>query len=260
MKELIMKVFFVGAGPGDAELLTLKADRLLRETRCVIFAGSLVGEDILARIPETAECHDSAKMTLEETTAVMLDCHKRGMDVIRLHSGEPALYGAIGEQMRLLDKAGIAYEVVPGISSFQAAAAAIKKELTSPEVSQTVVLTRTPGRTPMPESEKLATYAATGATLCLFLSTHKIQAVCEELSTHYGSDCPAAVVFHASRKDQQVITAPLSDLAEKVLSSGIRKTAQILVGRAIGGVEHASKLYDADFTHDYRKANRVDPA
>ena len=251
-----MTVFFVGSGPGDPELLTLKADRMLRETKVCIYAGSLVADAILKdRVASDCELHDSAKMSLEETHAVIMDAHEKGWDVVRLHSGDPSIYGAIGEQMRFLERDGIDYAVVPGVSSFQAAAAAVKKELTSPEVSQTIVLTRTPGRTPMPEKQKLSTFAATGATLCLFLSTHKVEEVCDELAFYYGTDCPAAVVFHASRPDQHVISGTLADLAQKVLSAGIKKTAQILVGRAIGGTEHFSKLYDKKFSHDYRKAS-----
>ena len=248
-----MKVIFVGAGPGDPELLTIKAERLLRGCAVCIYAGSLVSPAVLALLPPTAERHDSATLTLEEIIALCRDAQARGLDVVRLHTGEPALYGAIREQMRELDRLGIAYEVVPGISSFQAAAAALCAELTAPEVSQTVILTRTAGRTPMPGEQDLRALAATRSTLCIFLSVHKLEEVAATLAEFYGPACPAAVVFHASWPDQLVIEGTLADLAEKVATAGIRKTAMILVGHALARKGAASKLYDAAFTHEYRE-------
>jgi precorrin-4/cobalt-precorrin-4 C11-methyltransferase len=249
-----MKVYFIGAGPGDPELLTVKGARLIRNCRCCIYAGSLVGEGVVAMIPEEAEKHDSSGLSLDEILSIIRRAGDTGKDVIRLHSGDPSIFGAIGEQMKALDSIGIEYEVIPGVSSFQAAAAALKVELTAPEVSQAVVLTRTSGRTPMPESQKIEGFAKTRATLCLFLSTHKIKELAQTLSEHYGSLCPAALVFHASRNDQKIIRGTLADIGEKTLAQDISKTALILVGDAIGGVEHVSKLYDRSFSHGFRKA------
>ncbi len=246
-----MKVWFVGAGPGDPELLTVKARRLLEAARCCIWAGSLVNPEILALVPVDCAVHDSAGMDLEAIMAAIADCREREVDVVRLHTGEPALYGAIGEQMRRLDEMGIACEIVPGISAFQAAAAALRVELTAPEVAQTVVLTRTPGRTPMPPREKLDAFAATGATLCLYLSTGKLAEVCAALSPHYGADCPAALVFHASWPDEQFVRAPLAELPQK--AGHFERTAVILVGRALGTDLPASRLYERSFGHGYRK-------
>ena len=179
-----MKVTFVGAGPGDPDLLTVKARRLLEECRICIYAGSLVSDRVLKLIPDDAEKHDSAGMDLEEMVAVYEDASRRGIDVLRLHSGDPAIYGAIREQMNELDRRGIEYEVVPGISAFQAAAAELKSELTAPEVSQTVILTRTSGRTPMPEDQELDKLAQAHATLCIYLSAHKVGEIAKSLFLH----------------------------------------------------------------------------
>lgn len=249
-----MRVIFVGAGPGDPELLTLKAKRLLEGCRCCIYAGSLVPDEIVNLIPAEAEKHDSAEMTLEQITEVYQDAQRRDLDVVRLHSGDPSIYGAISEQMNELDRLGIEYEVVPGVSSFQAAAASLRTELTCPEVSQTIILSRTSGRTPLPEEQELDRLAQTQATLCLFLSVHKIDEVATTLAEHYGDDCPAAVVYHASRPDEKILRGTLSDIASKTADAGIKKTAMIVVGRAIGRPGTVSKLYDGSFSHEYRKA------
>lgn len=248
-----MKISFVGAGPGDPELLTLKAERMLRQCRCCIYAGSLVSREVLALIPERAERHDSAEMSLPEIVEIFKDAHTRDMDVLRLHSGDPTIYSAIREQMLELDRLGIEYEVVPGISSFQAAAAALRTELTAPETAQTIVLTRTSGRTPLPEEQELEHLAKAHATLCIFLSAHKIQEVAETLARHYGPRCPAAVVYRASRPGQTIVRGSLADIAEKLHSTGIMKTAMILVGWALAREGPASKLYDPEFSHGYRK-------
>lgn len=247
-----MKVYFVGAGPGDPELLTRKAERLLRSARCCIYAGSLVNPQLLDLLPPSAQRHDSARMDLGQIIAVIERAQRDGIDVIRLHTGEPAIYGAIGEQMDALDRLGIEYEVVPGISSFQAAAAALRVELTAPEVSQTIILTRTAGRTPMPASEELSKLAASRATLCIFLSSDKLAEVAATLTPHYGAECPAAVVYHASWPDQKVVRGMLADIAAR--SAGITRTAMVLVGHALARpLAHASKLYDANFRHGYRE-------
>lgn len=200
-----MKVFFVGAGPGDPELLTLKAQRLLRSCQCCIYAGSLVSPQVLAEIPPSAECHDSAGMTLPQVIEVYRRAQQQNMDVVRLHSGDPSIYGAINEQMRELNEMGIEHEVVPGVSSFQAAAAALKTELTSPEVSQTIILTRCAGRTPLPADQELDRLAHAHATLCIFLSAERMPELAKTLAPHYGSDCPIAIVYRASWPEQKII-------------------------------------------------------
>jgi len=251
-----MRVFFVGAGPGAPELLTIKAEKLLRSCRCCIYAGSLVSPAVIGLIPADAERYDSAKLSLDEMVDIYLNAQRRDVDVVRLHSGDPAIYGAIREQMQLLDHHGIAYEVVPGISSFQAAAAALGLELTAPEVAQTVILTRTSGRTPLPKEQELENLARTRATLCIFLSAHKMEDVTRTLAEYYGGDCPAAVVYRASWPDQVAIEGTLSDITKKAESAGIKKTAMILVGWALSGDVPRSKLYDRDFSHGYREARK----
>lgn len=249
-----MKVLFAGAGPGDPDLLTVKAARLIAEARICIYAGSLVSPAVVALLPPNAETYDSAGMTLEETVDVCLHARERDIDVVRLHSGEPSLYGAIREQMEALDRHGIDYEVVAGISAFQAAASALRIELTMPEVSQAVTIARVAGRTPMPAGQDLETLGATHATLCLYLSTDRAEEIAAALTPHYGADCPAAVVYHASWPDQLVITTTLAELAGQVGAAGIRATAIIMVGRALGHAGTRSRLYDGAFSHGYRKA------
>jgi precorrin-4/cobalt-precorrin-4 C11-methyltransferase len=251
-----MIVHFVGAGPGDPELLTRKAERLLRECRICIYAGSLVSPAVLALIPEGAERHDSAEMSHEEVVAVYREAKRHGIDVVRLHSGDPSIYGAIREQMNALDRLGIDYDVCPGVSSFQAAAAALRAELTAPEVAQTVVLTRTEGRTPLPADQDLERIARTRATLCLFLSIGKLREIAETLAAHYGADCPVAVVHRASWPDEKVIRGTLTDIADKAEPERIRATALIVVGRALARDIPASKLYDAGFSHGFRKGRK----
>ncbi len=251
---MAMKVYFVGAGPGSPELLTVKAQRLLQHAECCIYAGSLVNPELLALLKPTAQRYDSAGMSLEQIVAVFRAAHDRDTDVVRLHTGDPSIYGAIGEQMDALDALGIEYEVVPGISSFQAAAAALRVELTAPEIAQTIILTRTPGRTPMPASEDLSRLAQSRATLCIFLSTDRIAELTGTLAKHYGPDCPAAMVYHASWPDEKVVRGTLGDIAAGVEASGMKRTALFLVGRALARpISHVSKLYDASFTHGYRE-------
>jgi precorrin-4/cobalt-precorrin-4 C11-methyltransferase len=249
-----MKVYFVGAGPGDPELLTLKADRILRSCRCCVYAGSLVNPEILRRLPQDAERYDSAGMDLPQIIEVMERGRNGGFDVVRLHSGDPSIYGAIREQMNELDRLGIAYEVVPGVSSFQAAAAALPAELTAPEISQTIILTRAAGRTPVPPEQELSELGRTRATLCIFLSVDQLERISAALIPHYGSDCPAAVIYRASWPDQKIIRGTLDDIAGQVRDGGIKKTAQILVGRALSRDLPASKLYDRKFSHGYRRS------
>jgi precorrin-4/cobalt-precorrin-4 C11-methyltransferase len=248
-----MKVFFVGAGPGDPELLTVKAARLLTNCRICIYAGSLVSPGVMDIVSENAVRYDSAAMSLEEIIRVCRDAQEKNIDVVRLHSGDPSIYGAIREQMNELDQLGIAYEVCPGVSAFQAAAAALRAELTAPEVAQTIILTRTGGRTPMPEEQELKNLARSQATLCIFLSGHKIEEVVAKLTASYGGDCPCAVVYHASWPDEKIIEGVLADIAEKVQGTDIGQTSLIIVGRALSRDFPASKLYDAAFTHKFRE-------
>ncbi|MDO9262454.1 MAG: precorrin-4 C(11)-methyltransferase [Desulfosalsimonadaceae bacterium] len=249
-----MKVYFVGAGPGDPDLLTVKALRLLQFCRCCVWAGSLVNPALLDLLPEDAETHDSSGMTLEETTRVMVRAWRQNKRVVRLHTGDPSIFGALAEQMNRLDDMKIPYEVVPGVSSFQAAAAALKIELTVPEISQAVVLGRVSGRTSVPEEQSLERLAAARSTLCLFLSVGEIGEICRRLSAFYGETCPAAVVYKASWKDQKIIRSTLRELPVRVLDSGITRTALIMVGQALerrGG--QVSRLYDPGFSHGYRE-------
>lgn len=248
-----MKVIFVGAGPGDPDLLTLKAARLLASCRCCVYAGSLVSPDVMKLVPAEADIHDSARMSLEDVVAVYRTAQARDIDVIRLHTGDPSIYGATREQMNELDKLGIPYEVVPGVSSFQAAAASLKTELTAPEVAQTIILTRTAGRTPLPAEQDLEQLARSHATLCIFLSVGIMGDLVTTLTPHYGAECPIAVVFHASWPDEVIVRGTLSTIAQQVAHAGFSKTAMIVVGRALSRDIPASKLYDATFTHEYRK-------
>ncbi|MFZ2633137.1 MAG: precorrin-4 C(11)-methyltransferase [Desulfosalsimonadaceae bacterium] len=249
-----MNVYFVGAGPGDPDLLTVKALRLLQSCQCCVWAGSLVNPALLDLLPEDAEVHDSSGMTLEETTRVMVRGWRQNKRVVRLHTGDPSIFGAIAEQMNRLDDMKIPYEVVPGVSSFQAAAATLKIELTVPEVAQAVVLGRVSGRTPVPEEQSLERLAATRSTLCLFLSVGEIGEICRRLSVFYGETCPAAVVYKASWPEQKIIRSTLRDLPERVLDSGITRTALVMVGQAVLRPNaSASRLYDPSFLHGYRE-------
>jgi len=247
-----MKVYFVGAGPGDPELLTIKAKRLLETARICIYAGSLIHPSILCLLPEDARKIDSAAMNLDELETEFLRAHAQDIDVIRLHSGDPSIYGAIREQIMILDRLGIPCEVVPGVSSFQASAAALGAELTVPEVSQTIILTRISGKTPVPESQNLENLARTQATLCLFLSVHEIERIVQILKPHYGKDCPAAVVHRASWPDQKIIQSSLETITWKIRHAGVNKTAMIIVGPALARTGPVSRLYDKDFSHGYR--------
>jgi precorrin-4/cobalt-precorrin-4 C11-methyltransferase len=248
-------VFIVGAGPGDPELITLKGARLLREAEVVVHAGSLVHPKILEHCSPGCQLHDSAVLTLEQICDLMIKNWKAGLKVVRLHSGDSSIYGATTEQTNVLDKAGVPWVIVPGVSSFQAAAAVLGAELTLPGVSQSVILTRVEGRSsPMPEREKLADLGAHQATLCLFLSASLGTKIQQELLPAYGASCPAAIVVRASWDDQLVFRCDLKDLAATLKENKITKTAMIIVGRALAKEGEASKLYDAHFSHGYRKA------
>ena len=245
-------VVFLGAGPGDPELLTLKGRRLLDDADLVVYAGSLVNPALLEGIG--AVCHDSAALDLEAIMTLLADGYRRGLRTVRLHTGDPAMYGAIREQMQWFDTRAIAYEVVPGVSSVFAAAAALRTELTVPEVTQTVILTRQAGRTPVPERESLVRLAAAQATMCIFLSVSMMGRVVEDLRAGgYPVDTPIAVVERASWPDERMVRGTLANIAARVADSGIRKTAMIVVGPALSADSRvASKLYDAAFSHEYR--------
>ena len=250
-------VHFVGAGPGDAELITVKGARLLREADVVVYAGSLVDRELVRVHAPQATVLDSAGMTLAETTRALAEAVADGKRAVRLHTGDPAIYGAIQEQMAELDQLGIAYAVVPGVTSAFAAAASLRQELTLPEVSQTVVITRLAGRTPVPERERLSEIAKIGATLVIYLSVGMIEdVVAELLRGSYTPATPVAVVAKATWPDEQTVEGTLADIATKVQTVGIGKQAVIIVGDVLRarheGLGATSKLYAADFTHGCR--------
>ena len=246
-------VSFIGAGPGDPELLTIKGKKLIDSADIIIYAGSLVNPQVLSDAKEGAVIYNSAGMNLEEVLAVMKDGEEKGLKVVRVHTGAPAVYGAHREQMDALERMGIAYEVIPGVSSFLAAAAVLKKEYTLPGVSQTVILTRMEGRTPMPEGEKLLDLARHQATMIIFLSVGMIEELASTLRQAYREDTPAAVVYKATWEDQKIVRGTLRDIADKVKAAGICKTALTVVGDFLGDDYELSKLYDKTFTHEFRK-------
>ncbi|SDN51310.1 precorrin-4 C(11)-methyltransferase [Geodermatophilus sp. DSM 45219] len=240
-----MTVFFIGAGPGAADLVTLRAARVIAAAPVCLYAGALVPRELLDTAPAGARLVDTADLDLDRITAELVAAHEAGLDVARLHSGDPSIWSAMAEQMRRLDAAGVPYEVVPGVPAFAAAAAALKRELTVPGVGQTVVLTRTSARsTPMPPGEQLAAYAATGATLVLHLAVQRIAELAPELAEHYGDDGPVAVVARASRDDELVLRGTLADIAGQVEAAGVRRTAVVVVGPVLAAAEFPdSHLY-----------------
>lgn len=252
-----MRVYIIGAGPGDPKLLTLRGAELITACPVVLYTGSLVPREVLSHARSDARVLDSAGMTLDEIIAVIVQARDRNQDVARVHTGDPALFGSTAEQMRRLDALDIAYEIVPGVSSFTAAAAALGRELTLPELSQTVILTRAEGRTAMPEGEALEELARHRATLALFLSVMLLKQVTQALAPSYGWDCPIAVVHRASWPDQRIVTGTLEDIVAKVKAAGIRSQSMILVGRVLTATEFAdSRLYAPDFSHRFRKARK----
>ena len=240
-----MTVHFIGAGPGAADLVTLRAARLIASAPVCLYAGALVPRELLDTAPPGARLVDTADLDLDQITAELVAAHEAGLDVARLHSGDPSIWSAVAEQMRRLDAAGVPYEVVPGVPAFAAAAAALKRELTVPGVAQTVVLTRTSARsTPMPPGEELAAYAATGATLVLHLAVQRIAELAPELAEHYGDDGPVAVVARASRDDELVLRGTLADIAGQVEAAGVKRTAVVIVGPVLAAAEFPdSHLY-----------------
>lgn len=252
-------VHIVGAGCGAADLITLRGKRLLEEADLIVYAGSLVNPELLLSFarPDCALL-DSAKMTLEEIVAAVQAAETAGKTTVRLHSGDPSLYGAIGEQMREFDRLGIPYDITPGVSSFAGAAAALKTEYTLPGVSQSVIITRAAGRTPVPEGEELRSFAAHGATMALFLSTGLLGQVTEELTAGgYPPSTPAAIVYKASWPDERVFRCTLGTLEETAEENHITKTALIVVGGVLDESFERSKLYDPSFETEFREAEKT---
>ena len=249
-------IHFIGAGPGAADLITVRGARLLREADVIIYAGSLVNPALLENKKEDCAVYDSASMTLEDVIDVMKATEASGGTPVRLHTGDPSLYGAIREQMDRLDELEIAYDVTPGVSSFSGAAAALEAEYTLPEVSQSVIITRMAGRTPVPEREKLSKMASHGCTMVLFLSTGLLEDVERELMEGgYEPDTPAAIVYKATWPEQRVYRCTVSTLARTAKENQVTKTALITVGGFLSGQYERSKLYDPGFTHGYRVGN-----
>ena len=250
-------VHFIGAGPGGADLITVRGARLLGEADVIIYAGSLVNPALLDYKKEGCQVYDSASMTLEQVIEVMRAAEERGGVTVRLHTGDPSLYGAIREQMDLLDELGLSYDVTPGVSSFSGAAAALEAEYTLPDVSQSVIITRMAGRTPVPEGEKLSKLAGHGCTMVLFLSTGLLEEVERELMEGgYAPDTPAAIVYKATWPEEKVCRCTVSTLAQTARENHITKTALITVGGFLGDRYDRSKLYDPAFTHGFREASK----
>ena len=250
-------VHFVGAGSGAADLITIRGKKLLVEADVVIYAGSLVNPELLDFTKSGCEIHNSAVMTLDEVIDVMEKSEAGNKTTVRLHTGDPCVYGAIREQMDRLDKLGIAYDVCPGVSSFCGAAAALKAEYTLPDVSQTVILTRMAGRTPVPDSESIESLAAHHATMVIFLSTGMLEELSERfIRGGYTAETPAAIVYKATWTDEKVCRCTVGTLAETAKANGITKTALITVGDFLGDVRSLSKLYSADFETEFRKASQ----
>ena len=248
-----MTVHFIGAGPGAADLITLRGRDLIAACPVCLYAGSLVPEALLGHCPEGAHIVNTARLSLDEIMAEIAAAHAKGQDVARLHSGDLSVWSAMGEQLRRLREMGIPYDVTPGVPAFAAAAATLAAELTLPGVAQSVVLTRTSGRaTAMPEGETLANFAATGATLAIHLSVHVLDKVIAELTPHYGEACPVAVVWRASWPDERVVRATLGSL-QTAIGEEMERTALILVGHAIGAEDFGeSRLYAGDYDRRFR--------
>ena len=250
-------IHFVGAGPGAPDLITLRGAKLLGEAGMIIYAGSLVNPELLKLAPSGCEIYNSASMTLDEVIERLKSAHDRGMDAVRLHTGDPSIYGAIREQMDRLKELGIPYDVTPGVSSFCAAAAAAGAEYTLPSVSQTVIITRMEGRTPVPPREKLSSLASHQASMALFLSSGLMESTCAALlEGGYPPDTPAAVVYKASWPEQKVLRGTIATIAEQAEAENIHNTALILIGRFLGNDYELSKLYDASFSHGFRAASK----
>lgn len=254
-----MKVYIIGAGPGDPELITVKGHKIISQSKVILYTGSLVPKEVLQCAPADAKIWDSAGMTLDEIMDIIQKEIAAGSDVARVHTGDPSLFGSTAEQVRRMEQLGIDYEIIPGVSSMSAAAAAIRKELTLPELSQTVIVTRAEGRTPVPIKENLAELARSEATLVLFLSITLLRKVVRQIKSHYGDDCPVAVIYKASLPEQKIIWGRLDDIVGKVQATKITSQSIIIVGRVLTSKDFAdSRLYSPDFSHNFRQAERQD--
>ncbi len=254
-----MTVYFIGAGPGDPDLITVKGARLVEKCAVVLYAGSLVPRAVVERANKDALVLDSASMDLQEITEVYRNAHQNGHDVARVQTGDLSIYSSLAEQTRQIDALGIDWQVIPGVSSFQASAAALGQELTLPEHCQTIILSRASGRTPVPEKESLKLLASHEATLCLFLSITLIKKVVRELKEVYPDDWPVAVVERASHPEQRIFRGTLADIADQVTKAGVKSTAMIIVSKVLDCSEfNDSKLYDATFSHQFRSAKVVE--
>ena len=254
-----MTVHFIGAGPGAADLITVRGRDILARCPVCLYAGSLVPPDLLAHCPAGARLIDSAAMTLDQIESLYIETHTAGLDVARLHSGDLSIYSALAEQLRRLRRRGIPYTLTPGVPAFAAAAAVLGRELTVPGVAQSVVLTRMPGRASrMPVSERLATFAPSGATLAIHLAIHAMDAIVKELTPHYGSNCPVAVVLRASWPDERVVRGTLEDIRAKLSLEPMERTALVFVGQALEAADfEESALYSPDYQRRFRNANVV---
>ncbi len=253
-----MTVYFIGAGPGDPDLITVRGRRLIEHCPVCLYAGSLVPEAVIACAPVGAKIVNTAELHLDQIIQHMVEAHAAGQDVARVHSGDPSLYGTIAEQMRRLDELAIPYEIVPGVSSFQAAAAALKLELTPAGANQTLILTRAAGRTGLPPNESLAELARHKVGLVLFLSAAQASEVVEALRPHYGPDAPVVIAYRVSWPDEQIIRCTLATLADALKQAKITLTALILVGPMLEGDKaHNSRLYDRQYSHRFRKGERA---
>ncbi|MCI9475754.1 precorrin-4 C(11)-methyltransferase [Anaerovoracaceae bacterium 41-7] len=248
-------IYFIGAGPGAADLITVRGAELLKKADVIIYAGSLVNPALLDYAGKDCKIYNSAKMTLEEVIAVMKE--NKGKEVVRLHTGDPCIYGAIREQMDILDRENMEYVSVPGVSSFIGAAAALNAEYTLPNVSQTVILTRMAGRTPVPEKEEISKLAEHGATMVVFLTSTMLAELSERLiAGGYAPDSPAAIVYKATWPDEKVVRTTVKDIAKAAEENGINKMALIMVGGFLGSEYERSRLYDPSFTHLFREATK----
>jgi precorrin-4/cobalt-precorrin-4 C11-methyltransferase len=252
---MAVKVYFIGVGPGDPELLTIRAKKIIERADVIIYADSLINPEVCSSARKEAKIYPSASLSLEKITEIIVNAVKQGKVAARLQSGDPGIYGAIQEQMAVLDEKGIAYEIIPGVSSLFAAAASLKTELTVPELSQTVIITRMEGKTPVPTSEKLKSLATHQASMAIFLSASLIEKVVTELlAGGYHADTPAAVVYRATWQDELVLRTTLKNLAKRVKASGIKKQALILVGNFLDSKKKhlRSRLYNGDFKRERR--------
>ncbi|MEO5804976.1 precorrin-4 C(11)-methyltransferase [Devosia sp.] len=253
-----MTVYFIGAGPGAADLITLRGQRLIERCPVCLYAGSLVPQEIVASAPAGALVKDTAPMHLDQIIEDIRIAHEAGQDVARVHSGDPSIYGAVAEQMRRLDTLDIPYEVVPGVPAFAGAAARLRTELTLPEIAQTIIITRTSGKaSAVPDGERLELLGASKATLAIHLSIRNLAYVETALTPHYGPDCPVIIIYRATWPDEEIIITTLAEMRSRVREEKITRTALIFVGRVFGETRFKdSKLYDADFTHVLRNAGK----